>query len=229
MLVVAAGLGVVSYSSSEGTDLRPGRYQDLSQLVSGENDRVEAQIDQVARMRAEVEDLTADISDGEVRAARTDAATVGVTAGFSEVTGPGLSITLSDAPPEQAEASTRYALSDFVVHQQDIQAIVNALWAGGARAVTVQGQRIISTTSIKCEGTMVTLDGLPFPQPYVISGVGDLTGMLAAIDADRRTSDYRAAAANPAIGVGWDLTAQPEMTAAAYENPVTLAFAKVDR
>ena len=52
------------------------------------------------------------------------------------------------------------------MHQQDIQAVVNALWAGGAEAMTIQGQRVISTTGIKCVGNTVVLHGVPYSPPY---------------------------------------------------------------
>ena len=59
---------------------------------------------------------------------------------------------------------------DVVVHQQDIQAVVNAMWRAGAEAVTIQGQRVISTTGIKCDGNLVSLHGVPYYPPYEIVG-----------------------------------------------------------
>ena len=51
--------------------------------------------------------------------------------------------------------------------------MVNALWSGGAEAMTIQGQRVISTTGIKCVGNTVLLHGVPYSPPYVITAVGD--------------------------------------------------------
>ena len=91
------------------------------------------------------------------------------------------------------------------MHQQDIQAVVNALWKGGAEAVTIQGQRVISTTGIKCEGNSVLLQGVPYPQPYVIEGVGDMGELTTAIAEDPYLQVYREQADDPDIAVGWDL------------------------
>ncbi len=74
------------------------------------------------------------------------------------------------------------------MHQQDIQAYVNALWAGGAEAITLQGQRLISTTGIKCVGNTVVLDGVPYSPPYVIEAIGDV-GAHERIDGD--VADHR--------------------------------------
>jgi uncharacterized protein YlxW (UPF0749 family) len=226
VVALAAGLLVVSHNSSEGTDLRPGRYDDLASLVDSESRRVQDQQAQVEALTREVDALTGSFQDGAVREAKAKAASVGAVAGMEPVKGQGVTIVLADAPKDEANASS-IDPNSFVVHQQDIQAVVNALWAGGAKAVTVQGQRVITTTVIKCEGSMVTLDGLPFPQPYVISGVGDdLVGILAAVERDPLLIRYRQDADNPAIGVGWDLSTQEQMTAPGYTGVVNLAFAK---
>ena len=56
------------------------------------------------------------------------------------------------------------------------------MWEAGATAVTIQGQRLISTTGIKCEGNQVTLHGVPYSPPYVIVGIGDQAAISAGAD-----------------------------------------------
>jgi uncharacterized protein YlxW (UPF0749 family) len=73
---------------------------------------------------------------------------------------------------------------DVIVHQQDIQAAVNALWRAGAEAVTVQGQRLISTTGIKCDGNSVSLQGLSYSPPYEIVGIGVPSELLTSLESD---------------------------------------------
>ena len=96
------------------------------------------------------------------------------------MTGPTVSVTLDDAPSSVAANGVDADL--LVVHQQDIQAVVNALWSGGAEAMTIQGQRVISTTGIKCVGNTVVLHGVPYAPPYVISAIGDQDRLEAALD-----------------------------------------------
>lgn len=229
VLLIGAGLLIVSENSSDGTDLRPGRYNDLATLVSGESQRVKDQQARVADLQTEVDELTRGVSDKRSDNLRGRARAVGDDAGLAPVTGQGITIVLSDAPPDSINDASEIDLNRFVVHQQDIQAVVNAMWAGGAQAVTVQGQRIISTTGIKCEGNSVTLQGVPYPQPYVISAVGDQSILLAALEVNRSLDAYRADAGNPEIGVGWDLSMQTEMLAPGYEGLLDLSYAAVDR
>ncbi len=228
VLLIAAVLAITSQASSDGADLRPGRYTDLASLVKNESTRVERQQQRVRELEAEVERLTADVSDPAVEKAEGLARAAGEPAGMRPVTGPGVTVVLSDAPPDVINSSS-IDINRYVVHQQDIQAVVNAMWNGGARAVTVQGKRIVSTTGIKCEGNSVTLEGVPYPQPYTISAVGDQAELLAALETDPAVTYFRADAADPSIGVGWALSTQISFTAPAYDGPLGMSYARVAR
>jgi uncharacterized protein YlxW (UPF0749 family) len=227
LVVLACGaLFVVSALNSDGTDLRPGRYNDLSQLAASEANRYQRLEDQVHSLTTEVNDLTAQVSDTSVRELRRRAATIRGEAGFSKVTGEGLTITMSDAPDSLIQQASGDDASRMVVHQQDVQAVVNALWHGGAEAVTIAGQRIISTTGIKCTGSTITLQGVPYPQPFVIEAVGDISTLMSTLDEDSYVSLYRAQAADPTIAIGWDLSSSYDITAPAYAGLRDLNYAK---
>ncbi|MDT9593037.1 DUF881 domain-containing protein [Nocardioides zeae] len=225
VLLLSGGLFVTSAISSAGTDLRPGRYQDLSAIVAAEGAQAESLTDRVARLDEEVAGLSENLGDADVDDLQDQVEELSATAGLTEVSGEGLTITLSDSPAEVREASDRNQ-NLFVVHQQDIQVIVNALWAGGAEAVTIQGQRVVTTTGIKCQGNVIFLQGLPYPQPYEISAIGDADALQDAIDADRRIGTYREQAADPEIAIGWDLDEEPALTAPAYRGLLDLQYAE---
>ena len=115
-------------------------------------------------------------------------------AGFESVHGPALTVELTDAPKEAIDAAVKGGSLDreyLVVHQQDIQAVVNALWLGGAEAMTLQGQRVISTTGIKCIGNTVVLHGVPYAPPYRITAIGDVTALEASLDNDDYVAGYK--------------------------------------
>jgi uncharacterized protein YlxW (UPF0749 family) len=225
---VALTCGVLlatSAANSGGTDLRPGRYTDLAGLVTEENREYEALQQRVTDLTDEVEQLTSRVGSGEVRKLRQRVEGLEDPAGLRPRTGPGLTITLSDAPEEVINSTSRN-LNLLVVHQQDIQAVVNALWKGGAEAMTIQGQRVITTTGIKCEGNAVMLQGVAYAQPYVISAVGNPAALEAAVLQDDYVAGYRAAASVPDISVGWDMRTEERIEAPAYEGLTDLQFAE---
>jgi uncharacterized protein YlxW (UPF0749 family) len=225
VVLLCGALFVVSGTNSEGTDLRPGRYTDLAALTNQEANKYDVLQQRVADLRADVERLSGSVKAKVVKRFNRRVERLKEPAGLTPKTGPGVSVTLSDAP-EEVINSTSQDLKLLVVHQQDIQAVVNAMWKGGAEAVTVQGQRVITTTGIKCEGNSVQLHGVPYPQPYVIEAVGEQSELVQAITDDDYLQLYREQAEIPDISVGWDLQLRARVTAPAYQGLTDLSYAK---
>ncbi|MCW2765779.1 MAG: hypothetical protein JWO11_1738 [Nocardioides sp.] len=229
MVLLCGSLFVISAENSNGTDLRPGRYTDLASLVTSQSDEYDALQAQVTELTKEVSGLTDRVGDRDVKRLQGKVAELKDPAGLVPRTGAGVTITLSDAPEDvinQVMASGAHDVNLNLVHQQDIQAVVNALWKGGATAVTIQGQRVVSTTGIKCEGNAVQLQGRPYSQPYVISAIGDPVQLTTSIDRDAYVSTYRQDAADPEIAVGWGLKTEALLTAPAYDGLLDLTYAK---
>lgn len=221
---LAGLLFAVSAANSDGSDLRPNRYTDLASFVereAGEANRLTAR---VAELDAEIETLRTQRGDGTARRHNRRIDVLEDPVGLTPKSGPGLTVTLSDAPMTVIEGSD-LDLNDHVVHQQDIQAVANALWAGGAEAITIQGQRVISTTGIKCSGSVVILQGVPYAPPYEIAAVGDPGELLYALERAQRIQRFRAKAADPAIGVGYEVGVEEFVTAPAFEGLYDLRYA----
>ncbi|TIC89091.1 DUF881 domain-containing protein [Nocardioides sp. GY 10113] len=229
VVLLSGALFVTSAVDSEGTDLRPGRYTDLAGVVEADAASYRSLEDRRQALTDEVEALTNDIADAGVARAQGKVAELKDSAGLEPRQGPGVSVTLSDAPEDvlaaAIDAGTDLNLNRLVVHQQDIQAVVNALWLGGASAVTIAGQRVVSTTGIKCEGNAVQLQGVPYPQPYVIEAVGDPVDLVTSIASDPLVSGYRADAADPTIAVGWAMDVEDEVVAPAFTGVHEMRYA----
>lgn len=178
---------VISATHAQGTDLRPARNTDLVSLVQSQSRRNAELTRQLTSVRQDVDGLAArgtdqsDLSPDVSRESRR----VGLTA----VTGPGVTVILDDAPASVAANGIEPDL--LVVHQQDIQAVVNALWSGGAEAMTIQEQRVISTTAVKCVGNTVVLHGIPYAPPYRIRAIGDQERLHAALASSEPIQIYQ--------------------------------------
>lgn len=225
LAVIASGAIFGTAAANSGSDgLTPERYVDLASLVSGENERIRELQQRVTDLSAEVARLAEPVDDREVREQREQAEAARAAAGLTRVSGPGLRVVMADAPREVIEAAEVDA-NLLVVHQQDLQAVVNAMWRGGAEAVTLQGQRIVSSTGIKCTGNTVTLQGVAYGQPYVIEAVGDQARLLRSISDDRYLQLYRDQAADERVQIGWDLMTRPLVRAPAYDGPMSVSYA----
>jgi len=217
-----AGLMIVASAlSARGTDLRPDRNTDLVGLLNDEKARNAQLAAQVAALRAEVDELTE--SRGPSAGATESQAELQQLAGLTAVVGPALTVVLTDAPADVQPPGVDD--DDLVVHQQDIQAVVNALWSGGAEAMTIQGQRVVSTTGIKCVGNTVVLHGVPYAPPYTITAIGDPIRLAAALDSSRYLQVYRQWVA--AYGLGWEQRSSPQTELPGYTGPLDLQHARV--
>ena len=89
--------------------------------------------------------------------------------GLTEVTGPGVVITLSDS---KKDASSVLNPSTLLVHDVDILGVVNELKNAGAEAISINEQRIVPTTSISCGGNIIDINGEKVGAPFVIKAIG---------------------------------------------------------
>ncbi|MDO9494633.1 MAG: DUF881 domain-containing protein [Nocardioides sp.] len=225
VVLLSGALFAISGHNSDGTDLRPGRYTDLASLVDNEAEEYDALQARLDSLTTDVNALTANVDDRAVRRLQREVETLQDPAGLTPRSGPGITVTLSDASEDVINSTTR-DVNLLVVHQQDIQAVVNAMWRGGASAVTVQGQRVISTTGIKCHGNAVLLQGVPYAQPYVIQAVGSAPDLEDAVRSDIDVQYYLARAELPDISVGWDLETEDDIEAPAYKGLLDLSYAE---
>ena len=91
---------------------------------------------------------------------------------------------LTDAPPDATPLVPGVpdpSPNDLVIHQQDLQAVVNALWVGGAEGIQVMDQRLVSTSAVRCVGNTLVLQGRLYSPPYTVTAVGDPEALHAAL------------------------------------------------
>jgi uncharacterized protein YlxW (UPF0749 family) len=229
VFVVAGGLFATTSLSSKGLDLRAASITDLGGVVQEERDRSDELQARLTSLKQEVDQLSHEVSDSEVADLQRQVDALLDPAGFAPVAGPGLTVVLNDAPKSEIDKANQggdVSVDELVVHQQDIQAVVNALWAGGAEAMTIQGQRVISTTGIKCVGNTVVLHGVPYSPPYRIAAIGDPGRMRASLDASDYIDSYLYVVATH--GLGYGVTASTRLEFPAYEGTSTLKYAEPD-
>ena len=227
--LVAAGAGLMfatSAQTSQGRDLRSSGRSDLVDVVRAQDRAVRERGVSVQQLQAEVDALTAKAAPGNATVARlrAEAAKLAPAVGTQAVTGPALSVTLNDAKRTAASLPKDYTADDIVVHQQDVEGVVNALWAGGAEAMMLQDQRVISTSAVRCVGNTLILQGRVYSPPYVIQAIGDIPAMRAALDSSGPVSIYRQYA--DLLGLGYDVTSKDKATLPAYAGSLGVSVAR---
>lgn len=223
IVMALAGLMMTTAAiNSRGHDLRPERDTDMATLVRSQASHNAALQKEAAGLRAQVEDLSkANQTPGVTSSVISSASALAPSVGLEAVSGKALRVTLDDAPlsenPDGVDANM------LVVHQQDIQMVVNTLWSGGAEAMTIQGQRVISTTAVKCVGNTVVLHGVAYAPPYVIEAIGDLNAMQKALDTSEAVRIYKEYVS--AYQLGWSVERAGQVTMPVYTGAVAVSHA----
>ncbi|WP_175408420.1 DUF881 domain-containing protein [Streptomyces sp. TRM64462] len=226
VFALAGLLFVTSFNTAKGTNIRTDdSLLRLSDLVRERSDK-----------NAELEETTAAVRDEVGALARRDAgssaaedarlAALEKAAGTTEISGGGLTVTLDDAPPG-ARAAPGYPeprADDLVIHQQDLQAVVNALWQGGAKGIQVMDQRLISTSAVRCVGNTLLLQGRVYSPPYKVTAVGDTRELRRALAASPAIQNYQLYV--KAYGLGWKVDERGSTTLPGYSGTLDLHHAK---
>jgi uncharacterized protein YlxW (UPF0749 family) len=144
----------------------------LLKEVETKNNDVRGLEQQVAKLQQEVDKLRAAtlIATGSGTTLAQQLTTLGVATGTVAVTGPGVEVVVDDAPSD-GDTSTKAALGRIL--DRDLQLLVNGLWAAAAEAVSVNGQRLTSLSSIRAAGDAILVDYRPLTRPYVVRAIGD--------------------------------------------------------
>jgi uncharacterized protein YlxW (UPF0749 family) len=226
LVCLLAGLLLgATHGVSRGGEIRRSdapRLVDLVRMEQSEVDRLNAERDQLAGTI----DATHGRSSNTALAAmlrRSDE--LAGDAGLDPEHGPGLIVTLNDA---QRDANGRFprdaSPDDLVVHQQDIQAVLDALWSAGAEAIQMQDQRIIATSAPRCVGNTLLLNGRTYSPPYTITAIGDAAAMQAALAAAPLVILYKQYVVR--FGLGYTEQGSADVRVAGYTDPVRMHSAQ---
>jgi uncharacterized protein YlxW (UPF0749 family) len=231
LIALAAGLlFTTSATTADGTALRDDRRTQLAQLIADKRERLVTREQRAAQIRAQVERDGARLAqvDKPVKDARALADSRMAPAGFTALRGPGITVVLDDSPRRVGDGSPNNPKNDdLVVHQGDVQAVVNALWAGGAEAMSIMDIRVVSTSAVRCVGNTLLLHGQVFSPPFKITAIGEPSAMLRALDSAEGVRQFRDAVAD--FGLGYKQTVERNVTVRAYDGSSDLRSVQVAR
>ncbi|MFI7084386.1 DUF881 domain-containing protein [Streptomyces anulatus] len=226
VFALAGLIFVTSANTAKGTNLRSdSSLLKLSDLIRERSEKNGELNDSVAGARADI-DALAQRDDGSTKAEDARLKALEKAAGTTKITGDSVSVTLDDAPPD-ATANPGYPEpqpNDLVIHQQDLQAVVNALWQGGARGIQVMDQRLISTSAVRCVGNTLILQGRVYSPPYKVTAVGDPGKLKQALNDSTAIQNYLLYV--KAYGLGWNVDENEAMTLPGYSGTVDLHYAQ---
>jgi uncharacterized protein YlxW (UPF0749 family) len=202
VLLLAVGIGLGGVWAARELR-RPGPEVSARQVLIAqirERSEITAElVEQNTALRTEIQELQEQAFGETAAGANDEAELLGIWAGTTPVSGPGIVITMADSARAQAgePGSEDERVQDF-----DLQVVVNAVWASGAESVAINGIRLTGSTAIRTAGSAVLVDLQPLVSPYTIEAIGDPAAMRTAF---ARTTG---AAHLSTISSGYGITSQ---------------------
>ncbi|WP_426595789.1 DUF881 domain-containing protein [Cellulomonas sp. McL0617] len=224
LVVIAVVLGLGTTAATIALRQPASSAQRARDILEGQ---IEERTTNAEELQSQLDDLTAQVNNlqnqvlGADDLALQDGATaMAVQSGVVPVAGRGLRIELSDAPTDDPDTQDPW----LRVEDSDLQSVVNGLWAAGAEAIAINGQRLTAMTAIRAAGDAVLVDLVPLSSPYKVDAIGNPVTMqttLARTDAGQRMSALRTN-----YGIGVEISSQSKLQLPGT-GPVTLHDATV--
>jgi uncharacterized protein YlxW (UPF0749 family) len=223
--LLAGLLLAATHSVSGGSEIRRSDAPRLVDLVREAQSSVNRLSSQREALANKIDTSHGLSSDTALAAMLNRAGELAAEADMNPVHGPGLVVELNDA---QRDANGRFprdaSPDDLVVHQQDIDAVLNAMWSAGAEAIQMQDQRIIGTSVVRCVGNTLLLNGRTYSPPYTITAIGDASAMQSALSADPLVILYKQYVVR--FGLGYREDVKPDVQIVGHSEPVQMHFAQ---
>lgn len=215
-----AGFGLVTVGLNSATSDVSNRLSDqgrLAQLIRVEQRRSLALRATADALRGQVGDFERSAEDGGPEV--PDLSRVRALAGLVALEGPGLTVTLDDS---SLPASPSGNVNDLVIHSGDVQAVANGLWAAGAEALSVNGQRVMPTSALTCVGNTLLINGTVHSPPFRFTALG--RALRARFLADPLVKRFEGDADR--FELGFKVEETDRVRVPAYRGATTVRFAR---
>ncbi len=190
MLGALLALSLKTQDRIRGEQLPNLRINQFAATYTDQREMIVAQKKQIADMQTNLTKYQKAAADGSgsQKVLAGDLQKANILAGLVAVTGPGVVVTLRDSknpPPKPADMSRENYLEVakyYMIHDADIESVINELRVAGAEAISVNDQRVVSTTAVRCVGPVVMVNNLQTQgSPVRISAIGDPNTLSAAL------------------------------------------------
>ena len=216
-LLAAQLRGVQLAGAADATNA--SRLETLQSLYNDVVEERDGLTEQVGQLQSELELYRQQAASGDEgsEALKTELEQMEITAGLTDVEGPGVTVVLEDS----TQANVTGDEADYLIHDNDILSVINELRSAGAEAISLNGERILATSEVRCTGAVVTGNGRRYAAPYVIFAIGDPDPLYSALTMRNGVVDILSQ-----WGITVRVTASDQLLIPAYSGTVDYQYAK---
>ncbi len=140
-------------------------------------------------------------------------------AGLTATKGQGVEVVLNDSQKKLAPGEDPNL---YVLHEEDLLKVVNELRAGGAEAISINGQRLLATSEIRCAGTTVLVNTKKVVPPFIVLAVGDARALQSSLEIRGGILETLRF-----WGLKANVNRKDSVTVPAYSGPVVFQYARI--
>ena len=216
-LLAAQLRGVQLAGAADATNA--SRLETIQSLYNDVVEERDGLTEQVGQLQSELELYRQQAASGDEgsEALKTELEQMEITAGLTDVEGPGVTVVLEDS----TQANVTGDEADYLIHDNDILSVINELRSAGAEAISLNGERILATSEVRCTGAVVTVNGRRYAAPYVIFAIGDPDTLYSALTMRNGVVDILSQ-----WGITVRVTASDQLLIPAYSGTVDYQYAK---
>ena len=216
-LLAAQLRGVQLAGAADATNA--SRLETLQSLYNDVVEERDGLTEQVGQLQSELELYRQQAASGDEgsEALKTELEQMEITAGLTDVEGPGVTVVLEDS----TQANVTGDEADYLIHDNDILSVINELRSAGAEAISLNGERILATSEVRCTGAVVTVNGRRYAAPYVIFAIGDPDTLYSALTMRNGVVDILSQ-----WGITVRVTASDQLLIPAYSGTVDYQYAR---
>ena len=178
LMIIGVALGVLVAAQVRSAPPRPAQDSESSRQMAGKTiERLEAE---QTDLKKQIADLRGQIGSLQEQAGTSKSTLAGLTeelsrqriaAGMVAVKGPGIRVILDDSAAKTVPADEDPAF--YLVHEYHLRDVVNLLWLSGAEAISINGERLVSSSSIYCVGSTIMVNDTRMSPPFEILAIGN--------------------------------------------------------
>lgn len=181
--IVGLTLALHSRQGSESYDIVSlNSVENLRSEVSSIDRQTERTVEDIQRRTEELEELKSLLNQGDearLESIKSNIDNIKVYSGLVDLEGPGIELIIADNISDEVVGKN---VNDDIIHDSDIQIIINDLKRAGAEAISINGQRVVSMSEIKCGGPVIKINQRSSANPFIISAIGDPNLLSAAVE-----------------------------------------------
>lgn len=179
LLGILLSVQLRSVKFNQESDTGAARMETLQTLYNETRDQLETTQGELEAAQVELQRFRSEAAagGGGSETLQTEVEQLELVAGLTEVEGPGVMVAMRDS----AAANMTGDEQDYIIHDNDLLTVINDLRDAGAEAISLNGERLLATSEVRCAGAVVIVNGRRYAAPFVFNAIGDSATLYNAL------------------------------------------------